>query len=285
MTKQASNDESSQTRAALSGLVDRLLDVVGDIPTAREPRSAQPEKRARSIARLASGKAAAAAGALALPPGPLGWLTIAPELYAVWRIQAQMVADIAGAYGKPDALGREQMLYCLFSHNNAKVFQDLVVRIGQRYVVRRAPLSALYGIANKITLRIMQRSASRLVTRWVPLLGAAGVAGYVFVDTGRVADASMQLFAADVRIEGDVEPEAKEKQGNKAAAKKPSARRSASKTAPPASRAKAPAAPVDKSPSAKPRTVRRAASTVATKAPAAKKSVGMPRTRKLKPKS
>jgi hypothetical protein len=284
MAKQTSKDESAQTRAALSGLVNRLLDVVGDIPAAREPRSAEPERRARSIARMAAGKAAAAAGALALPPGPLGWLTIAPELYAVWRIQAQMVADIAGAYGKPELLGREQMLYCLFSHTSAKVFQDLVVRIGQRYVVRRAPISALYGIANKITIRLVQRSASRLVTRWVPLLGAMGVAGYVFVDTGRAADASMQLFAADVRIEGEVEPEAKDK-GSKAPAKsaKPSARRGASRSAPRASRAKA--AAVDKTPPPKPRTGRRAAPKVAKKAPAAKTSTGKPRTRKIKPRS
>lgn len=282
MTKQTSNDESAQARAALSGLVDRLLDVVGDIPAAREPRSAEPDKRARSIARLAAGKAAAAAGALALPPGPLGWLTIAPELYAVWRIQAQMVADIAGAYGKPELLGREQMLYCLFSHTSGKVFQDLVVRIGQRYVVRRAPITALYGIANKLTLRIMQRSASRLVTRWVPVLGAMGVAGYVFVDTGRVADASIQLFAADVRIEGEVGSEAKD-EDSKAPVKsaKPSARRAANKTAPRGTRAKASAKAVDKSPP-KPR---RAASKVAKKAPAAKKATAKPRARKTKPKA
>ena len=282
MAKQTSNDESAQVRAAVSSLVDRLLDLVGDIPAARESQSAAPDARARSIARLAAGKAAASAGALALPPGPLGWLTIAPELYAVWRIQAQMVADIAGAYGKPELLGREQMLYCLFSHTSAKVFQDLVVRVGQRYVVRRAPVSALYGIANKVTLRIMQRSASRLVTRWVPLLGAMGVAGYVFVDTGRVADASIELFAADVRIEGQVESKAKdERSESSATSAKPSVRRAAGKTAARGTRAKASAKAVDKTPT-KPR---RVASKLVKKAPAAKKATAKPRARKTRAKA
>jgi len=189
------------------GLVEKLLDVIGNIPEPREVRSDDPRQRSRAIARGSAAKAASAAGALALPPGPLGWLTIAPELYAVWKIQAQMVADIAGAHGKRDLLTREQMLYCLFSHTAAKAFRELVIRMGERYVVRRAPLSTLYAIANKVSVRIAQRSASRLITRWIPAVGALGVAGYVYVDTGRVADTAMDLFAADVRIEGELEVE------------------------------------------------------------------------------
>ena len=45
-----------------------------------------------------------------MPPGPLGWLTIAPELLAVWKIQAQMVSDLAGVYGKAATLTREHMV-------------------------------------------------------------------------------------------------------------------------------------------------------------------------------
>jgi len=56
------------------------------------------------------------AGTLALPPGPLGWMTILPEMVGVWKIQAQMVADIAALYGKTATLTQEQMLYCLFKH-------------------------------------------------------------------------------------------------------------------------------------------------------------------------
>jgi len=191
----------AEPMAGTPGLADKLLDLIGNIPLSRESASDEPKARARSVARMAAVKSASTAGALALPPGPLGWLTIAPELYTVWKIQAQMVADIAGVYGKAETLNREQMLYCLFSHTAANAFSDLVIRVGQRYVVRRAPLSALYAIANKVAIRIAQRSAGRVVSRWVPALGALGVAGYVYFDTGRVADASMELFAADLQIE------------------------------------------------------------------------------------
>jgi hypothetical protein len=205
MVKRASQQVFARRVGIESGLVERLLDVVGEIPESDEPAAADPRARSRLIARRATAKAASTAGTLALPPGPLGWITIAPELYAVWKIQAQMVADIAAAHGKHGLLTREQMLYCLFSHTAASAFRDLVIRAGERYVVRRAPLSALYAIANKVAIRIAQRSASRLVTRWIPVLGAIGVAGYVFVDSGRVADAAMALFAADLVVEHDEE--------------------------------------------------------------------------------
>lgn len=201
------------------GLAEKLLDVVGRIPEPREPQHPDPAARAQVIARTAALKAAAAAGTLALPPGPLGWATIAPELYAVWKIQSQMVADIAGAYGKPELLSREQMLYSLFSHTAASAFRNLVVNVGERYLVRRAPLSALYAIGNKVALRIAQRSAGRVVTRWIPALGALGVAGYVYVDTGHVASTSIELFSADVRIEGEVEVEGVEAMADAAPAK------------------------------------------------------------------
>ena len=264
MAKRASTEIFATRVTGQPGLAEKLLDVVGTIPPPRETKAADPAARARVLARAAAAKAASTAGALALPPGPLGWLTIAPELYAVWKIQAQMVSDIAGAYGKRNLLTREQMLYCLFSHTAASAFRDLVIRVGQRYVVRRAPLSALYAIANKVAIRIAQRSAGRIITRWVPALGALGVAGYVYLDTGKVADASIELFSHDVRIEGELEVEgveelagkagggtrraartstAKKAASRKAAANKPAARKSGSgKTAAKKATARTPAA-------------------------------------------
>ncbi len=203
MAKQSTREIFAKRISAQPGLVDRLLDLLASIPPTQEVRSDQPAVSARRIARRAAVKSASAAGALALPPGPLGWLTIAPELYAVWKIQAQMVSDIAGVHGKHAQLDREQMLYCLFSHTAAKAIQDLVIRVGQRYLVRRAPLPALYAIVNKIAIRVAQRSVGRMFSRWLPAVGALGVAGYVYVDTGRVADAAMALFAGEVTIEND----------------------------------------------------------------------------------
>ena len=93
------------------GRVSRaILDFVSHIPASRVDNHAQPEAEARRLANRAAQRAALTAGSLALPPGPLGWLTVLPELLAIWKIQAQLVSDIAAAYGRHAELGREQML-------------------------------------------------------------------------------------------------------------------------------------------------------------------------------
>ncbi len=188
---------------------EQILELVGSVPPSREAAHEDPASRSRIIASRASIATASLAGALSLPPGALGWLTIGPELVSVWRMQRQMVADIAGAYGRTDLLTREHMLYCLFGHTAAGAFRDIVIRAGERYLVRRAPLSALYAIANKIALRIAQRGASRIVTRWFPILGSVGIAGYVYLDTAKVADAAIAMCDAHELVDDGAWEEAR----------------------------------------------------------------------------
>lgn len=195
----------SSRAKAQPGAAEHLLELVGSIPPPRTKQHAEANRLAQRVVKRASMKTAATAGVLALPPGFIGWVTIAPELYAVWKIQRQMVSDIAGLYGATDRLGREQMLYCLFGHTAAGAFRDVVIRAGERFIVRRAPLSALYAIANKIVLRFAQRSVTRLATRWVPVAGAVGIAGYVYMDTGKVAETTIALFESEMVIEGEAE--------------------------------------------------------------------------------
>jgi hypothetical protein len=181
-----------------------VLDVIGHVPRSTYRKSRTPEAEARQVANAAAARAAIAAGALALPPGPLGWLTIAPELMAVWRIQAQMVADIAALYGKSASLTREQMLYCLFRHTAAQAVRDLVVRVGERVLVRQASLDALQRIAERVGLRLSQRALGAGVSRWVPILGAVGVGGYVYYDTAQIANSACDLFWRDLDVDDSV---------------------------------------------------------------------------------
>ena len=171
-----------------------ILDFIGDVPnTATEP-SSTPDAAARSVASAAAAKAAAAAGTLALPVGPIGWLTILPELLAVWKIQARMVADIAALYDKKAALSREHMLYCLFKHSAAQAVRDLVARVGERLLVKRASLALLQAVARAIGVEVTQRMLSKSVACWIPIAGAVGVGAYAYYDTSRVAVTAIELF-------------------------------------------------------------------------------------------
>lgn len=171
-----------------------ILRVLSEIPVSRERRDEHPAARARTIAKTAALRTAAVSGSLSLPPGLWGWLTIIPDLKAVWRIQSQMVADIAGTFGQESAVSREQMFYCLFRHAAAHSVGALAVRAGERFFVRRAEAAAIESAVERIGVPIARRVAGRGLSRWLPVVGAAGVASYAYYDTMRVAKTSIELF-------------------------------------------------------------------------------------------
>jgi EcsC protein family len=178
-----------------------LVDLVTHIPNARVRRSARPEEEAQQLARQAALKAALTAGSLALPTGPLGWLTLLPELRAVWRIQIQLVADIAALYGKKSGVTQEQVLYCLFKHSAMQALRDLVARVGDRFIVRRASAQLIQHIVRRLALRITQRVVGKGVARWLPVAGAVGVGAYAYHETSRIARTAVELFSADIVLE------------------------------------------------------------------------------------
>ena len=189
-----------QARKAVRKVGDAVLDLIASVPGTNELESATPAAKARVIRRAASTRALAAAGALALPPGPWGWLTIIPELHAVWRIQAQMVADIAAVYGKSATLSKEQIAYCLFKHTAAQALREIVAQVGERFLVQKASVRALRAIASQVGIHVSQRSLTRVVSRWIPILGAVGVGAYAYYDTGRVATTAIEFFGADIEL-------------------------------------------------------------------------------------
>lgn len=166
--------------------------------------SASPREAAARAIDAAAAKAALAAGAMALPPGPLGWATIAPEMLAVWQIQRQLVADIAALHGRTAELGAAQMLWCLFRHTAAQALRDLSVRVGERVLVRPAAQALLQRVATAVGLQLGQQAAGRALSRWVPLVGAAGVGAYAWWDTRQVGRTALALFESEQVIDNPV---------------------------------------------------------------------------------
>ncbi|MGC1549049.1 MAG: hypothetical protein WA777_11020 [Rhodanobacter sp.] len=183
-----------------SRVTQAILDFVSHIPASKVGNSTHPEVEARRLASRAAQRAALTAGSLALPPGPLGWLTVLPELIAIWKIQAQMVSDIAAAYGKHSELGREQMLWCLFRHTTAQAFRDLVVRMGDRLLFRRMSYSVVERIAKQIGMKITRRAIGEGVSRWLPMIGALGVGAYAYYDTGQVAATTIAMMNGEFEM-------------------------------------------------------------------------------------
>ena len=179
---------------------ESILKAVLEIPTSNETCVEAAQARAQALGRAAARQASLIAGSLALPPGVLVWLTLVPELVGVWRVQAQMVSDIAAVYGKSAHLGRDQMIYCLFKHVSAQLFRDLVVRVGERVVMRVASLGLIKTLAKTLGVKITQKVIGTGITRFFPVIGAIGVGTYAYFDTLQVAKTAMELFSSEITL-------------------------------------------------------------------------------------
>jgi hypothetical protein len=177
-----------------------LLKVVNDIPETREKQANHAVLRAREIVENASLRAAAISGSLALPSGPLAWLTIIPDLAAIWRLQAQMVADIGAVFGKRGKLTEESLMYCLFRHAAAQVVRDLVSRMGERVVVQRVSWRVAENVLQNIGVKLVHRVARGGLWRLLPLFGALAVAGYAYYDTDQVGATAIDFFSRDIEL-------------------------------------------------------------------------------------
>lgn len=177
---------------AIGGTIERLIT---EVPVARTQAVANPDAEARAIAQAAARRAALLSGSLALPPGPIGLLTVLPDLWLIWQTQRQMVADLFGLYGKSAELTRSHMLYCLFRHAASQVLRDVAVRAGERYVVRQLSSTALRDLMGRVGMSVTQRAAGSAASRWLPVAGALVVGGYAYWDTLQVAKTAQRVLA------------------------------------------------------------------------------------------
>ena len=177
----------------VEGVIER---VIAHVPAPRTHEVPDPDREAERLAKRAAKQAAMLSGSLALPPGPLGMLTVLPDLYLIWKTQRQLVADTFALYGRTAELTRVHMLYCLFRHAASQVLRDTVVRAGQRVVVQQLSGGALRSVVSKVGANVSQRVVGTTVTRWVPLAGAAAVGAYAYWDTLQVAKTARKLLDA-----------------------------------------------------------------------------------------
>ena len=182
-----------------------LEDLATSIPQSAEPMNANPRDRAKWIVRTAGLNAGAMSAGLALPPGPLGLLTVIPDLLRVWKIQQQMVADVAACFGKSAQLNRQMMVYCLFRHGAAMLVRDVVARVGERVIVKQASLRVIQQLLRRIGIQVTQKTVGKSLSRCLPILGPILIGGYSLMDTRTVGKTAIDSFSRQIEIEsGDV---------------------------------------------------------------------------------
>jgi hypothetical protein len=173
-----------------------LFELITDIPESLYTPAEDSDEKINKIIRQASLKAAAVSATLSVPAGFTGVLTSVPDIAAIWRIQAQLVSDIASSYGKFAQLSREAMVWCLFRHSAAQLLRDIAVRTGSRIVVQKVSFAALEAILRKIGLKVSTKFLGRIALRAIPAIGAVGNGAYSFYDTTEVGKTAAAYFKA-----------------------------------------------------------------------------------------
>ncbi len=191
----------SLAHPAQQKVVSLLEKLISSVPISTETVSNTPEDRARDIVRVAGIKAGAVSATLALAPGPAGLLTIIPDLKKVWDIQQQMVSDIAACYGKSAQLNQEMMVYCLFRHGAAMLARDILIRVGERLILKQGSLRVIQKILQRVTIQLTQKAIGKSISRWVPIIGPIVVGGYSILDTRSVGKTAIETFSREIEIE------------------------------------------------------------------------------------
>jgi hypothetical protein len=59
-------------------------------------------------------------------------------------------------------------------------------------------LRLLQSTAARVGVQLSQRALANTVARWLPVVGAIGVAGYAYYDTTQVAETTIALFDGEL---------------------------------------------------------------------------------------
>lgn len=173
-----------------------LFELITEIPESLYTPTENSDDKVNKLIRQAAVKASLVSATLSVPAGVTGVLTSIPDIAAIWRIQAQLVSDIAATYGKFAQLSREAMVWCLFRHSAAQLVRDIAVRTGSRIVVQKVSFAVLETLLKKIGVKVSTKFLGRVALRAIPAIGAVGNGAYSFYDTTEVGKTAAAYFKA-----------------------------------------------------------------------------------------
>lgn len=138
--------------------------------------------------------------AAALPPGPIGWATILPELIAVTKIQMNLIYSIAAHHGKQGKLNSTLIVLIFANEAGLTVGRQLVKKAGTKVIVRALGSKAIRPIAQKIAARIGARITQRVVGRWIPFVLAPLFGAFSKSMTTKIGREADKLLGQDIEL-------------------------------------------------------------------------------------
>lgn len=165
-------------------------------PSTVEPNGQTPEQ----LTSAASWKAFTISTAAALPPGPIGLVTIVPEIIAVTKIQMNLIYSIAAYHGNQGKLNHTLVVLIFANEAGLFVGRQLLKKAGARVIVRALGSKAIRPIAQKVAARIGARITQRFVGRWIPFVLAPAFGAFSKRMTTKIGREADQLLGQDIDV-------------------------------------------------------------------------------------
>ncbi|BDA80497.1 hypothetical protein LPTSP3_g34270 [Leptospira kobayashii] len=184
-----------------NGFLESLIDLFAGLEQYRSPYAPTvqaPDEMVEQLVQNASFKTGLVSATCSLPPGPLGLLSILPELLVIYRIQGHLVLDIAALHGKEVHVTRELLLYCLFKHGSAHVFRKVIEETSLKILIRPTTVMLFQSLLEKVGLLITKTVLRKQFARWIPLGGAVVTGTFAYFDTKKVGTTAHALFSKEI---------------------------------------------------------------------------------------
>jgi hypothetical protein len=183
---------------SMIGLFEQVIKDRGRYYSNNSDKIPNPEN-VDSIINSYANQNAVISGGSGLVPGPMGVLTIVPELIFVIRNQLSMVYDIGVAYGHKNKLNAE-LLISVFGYALGSGALGLMVIHSQKILVRRASLKLMQKMVHLMAGKVTQRVLKSMVGRWIPVAGAVALATWSKLSTHLISKRAISIFEKEIEL-------------------------------------------------------------------------------------
>jgi uncharacterized protein (DUF697 family) len=120
-----------------------------------------------------------------------------PEIATIMRNQIAMIYDIGMEYGKKDVLTKELLAGVMMTALGAGGGTLLVMQ-GGKVLVKRAALRVFQKVIALLAGRVTQQVLKSMISKWVPIVGAAAMAAWSNYLTKKVGRKAIEIFEKDI---------------------------------------------------------------------------------------
>lgn len=164
------------------------------------PEKRSKYKEAEQIVATYALTNAGIAGAMNIIPGPWGMTAVIPEIIIIIRNQLKMIYDIGIALGQPEYKLTKEVLLGIMTSATGTASTGMLTIHGGKVLVKRSSLRVMQKIIAMLGGRISQRMLKSVVSKWLPVVGAVAMAGWINYSTKKIGKIASHILINEIEF-------------------------------------------------------------------------------------